>query len=48
MTLIKLLLDWYRATRPSFRLTLFFFAILLVFYFFPFFVSLLPFTYLGI
>jgi len=48
MNLIKLFLDWYRATRPSFRLTLFFIAVVLAFYFFPVFVSLLPFTYLGI
>jgi len=46
--LIKFFLDWLKVSRRGFWVAVFFAVILVLLYFFPIFVSLLPFTYLGV
>jgi hypothetical protein len=46
--LIKIFLDWLKVSRRGFWVAVFFAVILVLLYFFPIFVSLLPFTYLGV
>jgi len=46
--LIKIFLHWLRVSRRGFWVAIFFAAILILMYFFPIFVSLMPFTYLGV
>ena len=48
MIIFKLFIDWLRVTRKGIAVSILFIVVLLLFYFFPLFVSLLPFTYLGI
>jgi len=46
--LIKIFLDWLKVSGRGFWVAVFFAVILVLLYFFPIFVSLLPFTYLGV
>jgi hypothetical protein len=48
MIIFKLFFDWLRVTRKGLAVSILFILVLVLFYFFPLFVSLLPFTYLGI
>ncbi len=46
--LIRIFLDWLKVSRRGFWVAVLFAVILVLLYFFPIFVSLLPFTYLGV